>query len=126
VSYGNLVPRILSPEEAERELAVPCWLILTGAAQSIFPNRDRGTPSPMVLIARVKTRLPSNFDLPHTGLPYPVDWRQWNTAIVPVLKDPMWSPSNPVVAGSLNTGGTQALISLLGRALKASFEAAGW
>jgi len=126
VSYRNLVPRILSPVEAETELAVPCWLILAGVAQPVFPNRDRGTPSPVVLISRVKNRLPSNFDLPQTGLPYPVDWRQWRTAVVPVLENQMWSPVNPVTAASITTGSSQEIISLLGRALNASFVAAGW
>lgn len=124
MSRGASYPRILSPSEAKKELSVPCLLILAGVAEPVFPIRDRGTPSPMVLISWVRNR--PQPDLPSVVLPVPVEWRQWRTAVVPVLEDEMWRMSNPLTAALILTGGTPALIEQFGLALEASFVAAGW
>lgn len=127
MSRGALVPSILTPDQAEEQLALPCLLILAGVAQPTFPTRDRGTPSPTVVILRTSAARVTIGHLPAQVLPFAVDWRQWRTAVVPVLEDETWRTTNPVTAALLqSSGGSQRLIVLMGRALRASFVGAGW
>jgi hypothetical protein len=126
VSRGSFIPKILSPAEAKEQLAVPCLLILAGVAEPVFPNRDRSTPSPTVLI--MGTKVPGVFwaGLPTSMLPVPVEWRQWKTAVVPVLEDERWRVRNPLNAALIRTGETVQLVEGIGLALSASFAEAGW
>lgn len=62
--------------------------------------------------------------LPSVVLPFPVNWRQWKTAVVPVLEDEMWR--GPIIQGMLKRGETTTCLQLLGSALRVSFEEAGW
>lgn len=122
---STLVPRLLAPSEAEEQLPVPCLLILMGVAQPVFPNRDRSGPSPVVLVVRVDGKRLS-VDVPSVVLPFPVDWRQWRTAVVPVLEDEKWRVTNPVMSALLSRGGVSEYLRLLGSALRESFSEAGW
>lgn len=126
MARGMLIPTILSPAEAEERLALPCLMILAGVAQPVFPTRDRGTPSPSVVIIKVR-KGPDSFPM---CLPVSVDWRQWRTAVVPVLEDETWRVTNLVTVGTVGTLGSGVgrarLIALLGRALRISFVGAGW
>lgn len=125
MAQNTLTPKLLSPAEAEEQLPVPCLLIFQGVAQAIFPNRDRGTPSPVVLISRVSSRRTS-LDVPSVILPFPVDWRQWRTAIIPILQDEMWWVGRPLMRDLLACGGRSSYLKLLGSALHRSFTEAGW
>ena len=123
MSRGILVPTVLSPAEAEEVLALPCLLILAGIAQPVFPTGDRSTPSPAVLIRKVRGGPPGL----STCLPVVVDWRQWRTSVVPVLEDETWRTGNPVTSALLGSGGGKERLTLLiGKALRASFKSAGW
>lgn len=126
MSRGALYPTILTPQQAGDQLAVPCLLILAGFAQATFPTRDRGTPSPMVVVIRTRageTGLP----LAASVLPFPVEWRQWRTGVIPVLEDETWRTTNPVTAATLRSSqGCARLVDLMGRALRDSFVSAGW
>jgi hypothetical protein len=74
----------------------------------------------VVLIVRGASRASS--DVPSVVLPFPVEWRQWRTAVVPVLEDETWRVDNPL----WRDGERSEYLRLLGRALRASFESAGW
>lgn len=116
----NNVVRILSSIEAEKELPIPCLLILMGIAQPIFTDRDRSKPSSVVMISRVKGKqIP--IGIPVT-LPYSIDWKQWNRAVIPIIEDERWRPDNPVMIGL----DTTEYLSLLGSAIRQSFIDEGW
>lgn len=115
---------MLSSTEAEGQLPLPCLLILLGVAQPVFPQRDRGTPSPVVVVCKVKD-LHSKWGLTTSCLPFPVEWRQWRTAVVPVLEDDRWRVrGNPVL--QVDTDGVDELLRLIGVALRESFVEGGW
>lgn len=125
MARSTLIPKLLSPSEAEEQLPIPCLLVFQGMAQPVFPGRDRGTPSPVVLISRVSSK-GTSLDVPYVVLPFPVDWRQWRTAVVPVLEDETWWVNKPLMLDSLSHGGLSSYLRLLGSALRQSFTAAGW
>lgn len=127
MAKGSLVPNLLTPIEAEQQLAIPCVLILAKVAQPVFPIGNRGAPSLSVLIQRVKDYDVGDLPLTASMLPMMVDWRQWRTAVVPVLEDEVWKTTNPITTGLLRAhGGADRLVDLMGRALKDSFISAGW
>jgi len=123
MARGVVTPTLLSPSQAEEQLPIPCLLILQGVAQPIFSIRDRGFPSPVVLISRVRA---CGQDVPSVTLPFPVDGRQWRTAVVPVLEDETWRVGQPLMSSLLETGGEGEYLRLLGAALRKSFSDAGW
>lgn len=125
VSFGTTIPKILSPEEAQKELPIPCLFILGGVAQPVFPFADRSTPSTTVMIWRVRG-VDAAYGGIRASLPYPVDYRQWRTAVIPVLMDERWAARNPLNVASLLTGGLPELLEQLGKALRTSFSATGW
>ena len=125
VSFGTTIPRILSPEEAQKELPIPCLLILGGVAQPVFPFANRSTPSTMVLICKVR-EMDASYGGFRASLAYPVVFRQWRTAVIPVLTDERWAARNPLNVASLLTGGLPELLEQLGKALRTSFSVAGW
>lgn len=124
MSKKSLIPRILSPAEAQEQLPLPCLFVLLGVAQPVFPTRDRGTPSPVVLIHKVKD-YGGKFGLSTAVLPFPVEWRQWQRSVIPVLEDERWRVrGNPVVL--LDTDGVDGLLADIGWALRTSFIEGGW
>lgn len=124
---AKLAPRILSPSEAKEVLTIPCLLLLGGVAKLVFPTSTRSTPSVGVWIVRTSPQDVSGRSASLTGsLPVVVDWRQWKTAVVPVLEDESWRLTAPVLAGMLMVGEAPSLVNLFGEALRASFVAAGW
>lgn len=96
-------------------------MILSGVAQPVFPLGDRGTPSPTVMIVAVRAS-----DRLRAPLPYPVDHRQWRTAVVPVLSDERWAVNLPLNVALLMNGGLSSLVDQVGKALVESFVSAGW
>ena len=91
----------------------------------VFPNRDRGTPSPTVLLVKIKETAP--YGLTPGVLPFPVEWRQWRTAVVPVLEDDRWRVrGNPLNEATLRVGGVGDFLGQIGKALRVAFEDAGW
>ncbi len=112
-------PKLLSPEEAERLLPEVCYLILRGSAQPLFPLGSRSRPSQIVVVSAINTD--------SSLLPMSINWKQWRTAVVPVLEDPRWGVRNPIVSATLSTeDGISNYLSLLGKALKQSFTSSGW
>ena len=126
MARGVVTPTLLSPSQAEVQLPIPCLLILQGVAQPIFSNRDRGFPSPVVLISRVSAYPRGMTDTPSVILPFPVDGRQWRTAVKPVLEDETWGVDQPLMASLMAAGGVGEYLRLLGYALRQSFIDAGW
>ena len=54
-------------------------------------------------------------------LPVSVDWRQWRTGVIPVLEDERWRTGlNSILKID------ETLLTLMGGALRQSFEDAGW
>lgn len=112
-------PKILSPEDAERLLPEVCYLILCGSAQPLFPLGSRSRPSSIVVVSAINTQ--------SSLLPMCINWKQWRSAIVPVLEDPRWNVRNPIVSATLSTeDGLSSYLSLLGKALHQSFISSGW
>lgn len=126
MARGSFVPKILSPSEAETQLALPCWMILIGIAEPVFPNRDRGTPSPMVLIVGTKGGSLLRYGITSSPLPVPVEWRQWRTSVVPVLNDERWRSRSSLLSASMNVGSVNEIIEQIGKSLFASFVEGGW
>lgn len=70
-------------EELSLLLPIPILLIVDGFASPTFPTTDRAAPSWDVGI-RIKKPLP---DWPIPTLPLYVNWKQWNSVVVPTLRD---------------------------------------
>jgi hypothetical protein len=54
-----------------------------------------------------------------------VNGKQWNTAVRPVLEDPMWSSTNPIVS-AVSTYNWTYFLNALGDAIAQSFSDAGY
>lgn len=110
----------MTPDEAKSILTLPCLQILLGNAQPVFPTRNRGNWSPLVRIIPVKRN--------SSGIVYPVivDGKQWQTCVVPVLKDPQWTVTDPLMSTSLFGGDPYLIVEAFGNALRESFQLGGY
>ena len=116
----------LTPKQAKVVLAAPVYAILSGNAVPIFPGTNLASPSGLVGIFR-KPGNHTRWALGHTAAGYPVwvNGRQWERAVVPVLVDPRWRASNPVIAQTAAVNAHQ-IVNLIGDALAQSFHDAGY
>lgn len=114
--------QFLTPEDAERVLAVPCFYILAGRAQPVFPHTSISGPSAYVRIIRLGVVLPRY----HARLPVDVESGQWHKAVLPVLRDERWEVRQPLMKRALADGGIDYYINLIGADLRVSFTNAGY
>jgi hypothetical protein len=59
------------------------------------------------------------------GFPTSFNWKQWQTAVVPVLLDPRFDPDKPVIKEMVDRN-PREYAELLGEALAVSFHEAGY
>jgi hypothetical protein len=59
------------------------------------------------------------------GFPTSFNWKQWQTAVVPVLLDPRFDPDKPVIKEMVDRN-PREYANLLGQALAVSFHEAGY
>jgi hypothetical protein len=114
--------RVICTQEAVKNLSLPCYLILSGSAQPYFPTTTPFRPSVSVVVIPVGSQATGLGLLPSSVLPIAVDGEQWRRCVVPVLKLDTLTPENPAT-WSLPR---EEIINLIGRALGASFAAAGY
>ena len=110
-------PNVLTPDEAKGILTIPLLGVLAGDNQVVFPTRNRGNWSDVVLIIPIR-RNPGSY-----AFPIYVEGRQWEAAVVPVLQDLQWQSQVVKQSGVLQP---QWLQQLFGEALKISFQEAGY
>ena len=116
--------RLLTPEEAETQLAGPAFLLLAGIAQPVFPESSVAAPSSFVIIQRVRPS-PRPF-LPAIQLPVSINYEQWRDAVIPVLENPTFQVQSTVVRGALVADSGNEVVRQIGRALYQSFTDAGY
>jgi hypothetical protein len=117
--------KILSSNEAATILGVPCYLILAGYARPCFPTTTRSHPSHTVVIIPDGVGSSGSVPLgirPGAILPVSVDGVQWTRCVVPVLRSDALIPEN-LATWSLPP---LEVITLVNRAIGASFEAGGY
>ena len=114
--------RVICTQEAVKNLPLPCYLILSGSAQPYFPTTTPFRPSVNVVVIPIGNQATEVGLLPNSVLPIAVDGEQWRRCVVPVLKLDALTPENPAT-WSLPR---EEIINLIGRALGASFAAAGY
>lgn len=120
-----------TPQEARRELPLPCLLVLLDAANLDFGLSTVGFPAELVFI-RKSTRSRRQVEaIP--GLDYALDanfiainQKQWDRAVAPVLERPEFDMRTSLNRSLLNNGGVSQILSALGFALEASFVEAGY
>lgn len=114
---------ILTPAEAEVQWAIPCFYLLAGKAQAAFPQSFSGSQSGIIKVIRTSPEIVET----HRGaFPAYLGWRQWKEAVAPVLEDDRWRLQIPLWGGGLGTERIETLIQMIGKALKISFETAGY
>lgn len=120
-----------TPLEAKRDLPPALLMVLLDAARLDFGTGTNSSPARLVYV-RKSTRT-SNWSrsikffgaVLDTG-PLVVNRKQWDTAVAPVLSDPIWDMSLPINRVKLLTGRVHEILDDLGHALMASFEKAGY
>jgi len=105
-------------------LAIGCFYLLLDMARVQFPSSSRSAPSQKVWVFQKAPTLlrPGDAAL----FPLVVDWRRWNRAVVPVLKDERWSPLIPINNQRVAQGSYSEFIALLEGSLLQSFKDAGY
>jgi len=115
----------LTPKQAKEKLTLPLYAVITGQAHPTYPTGNLASPSALVSIVPNDGGCARTPDGRGTGLPCHVNGKQWQTAVVPVLQNPLWDPSNlgfHALAGSNWTN----LLTVLGNAIAQSFSDAGY
>jgi len=115
--------RTISAEEAEKTLAYPCFYILIGLAEPVFPLGCRAAPSQFVTLMQTKHGDARGL---LSGLPVKVNWKQWRDAVVPVLEDPRWAAGTPMMREACRRNAEREWVEQIGGALRESFEARGY
>jgi len=112
-----------TPLEAKKELALPVYALLLGRASTVYPGTSLAGPSRVVGIFKNPG---SGGDISLVGvLPVWVDGVQWQQGVLPVLKDPRWSPQRLVWLKFLGTDPWRP-VGYIGTALEESFVQAGY
>lgn len=115
-----------TPAQAKKLLALPVYAVLSEQAVPIFPGTSLAAPSGLVGIFRLPgthcRHLPTGMTL---VLPVWINDRQWERAIVPVLRDPRWNSSN-LIFQAVQTNNLNVLVGMIGEALALSFHEAGY
>jgi hypothetical protein len=109
----------LTPAEAQRSLAAPVWAVLTGRAQAQYPNSSYASCSGLVYLVATGIGC-ANGPLPVPGLPVCLNWKQYDSAVVPVLLDERWQ------APVFQLLDPRQAIPMLGEVLAQSFHDAGY
>jgi hypothetical protein len=107
----------LTAEEAEKTLRIPCIEILKGWSQVSFPNRNKGRPSIIAYISPVTTASQLRQGIYVSG-------HQWETCVVPILKDPTWIEQTRGLTAPLCD--SDDLILYLGSVIRESFKQKGY
>lgn len=116
--------RLLTPEQAEEQLAGPVFYLLAGFAQPVFPQSTLTAPSPFVLIQRIKG-VPWTLEIA-PRFPVSVNGKQWRTAVVPVLESPGYQKNTVMFRSALQNGNYRDLLAQIGASLRQSFLDAGY
>ena len=115
---------LLTPAQAEEQLPGPVFYLLAGFARPVFPQSTPCAPSPFVLIEKHQEAPGSLMIAPR--FPVSVNADQWREAVVPVLEDPRFQVTTPIVQAALIVGGERGLLREIGAALRQSFVDAGY
>jgi hypothetical protein len=113
-----------TPAEAQKSLALPVMYIFLRKAIPIFPGTSRASVSRLVQI-RPTVRHDEFLPGLKCGFPTTVNWKQWGTAVVPVLKDPRFETSKPIIRDMIERN-PREYAALIGEALALSFHEAGY
>jgi hypothetical protein len=126
--YG--LGRNRTPQEARRELPIPCLLVLLDVARLDFGLSTIPAPADRVFI-RASTRTESASSI--LNLPYrlqdnvvAINGSQWDCAVAPVLERPDFDMTTPLNQSLLATGRVGEILSALGYALEQSFIDCGY
>jgi hypothetical protein len=117
--------RVVSSEEAAGLLGLPCFMILSGYAKPYFPTSNRSHPSRTVVVLPDGVGAAGTVSpgvIPSQVLPVVVDGEQWRRCVVPVLESDALSRDN-LATWSLPP---MEVVTLIGRAIGASFEDGGY
>lgn len=115
----------ITPQQAKTQLALPVVALLRGDAVPIFPGTSLAGPSGKVGIFRKPGICRSASNQHVMRLPVWLNDKQWETAVVPVLTDPRWSPQNPYFNSLWSLNSAEALRQVA-EALAQSFHEAGY
>ncbi len=121
----------LTPDQAKKKLAIPCTLVLLGAARVDFGLTTVAKPARTVHIRRnSKTQgVLESVPLVGTGLQFQVvavNEKQWDTAVRSVLENSQFNLGSPLNQHLLNTGNVASVVEVIGEALRLSFIDAGY
>lgn len=115
----------LTPKEAKEKLTLPLYAILTSQAQATFVGSNLASPGSLVSVVSAGGGCASTPDGKGVGLPVRVNGRQWQSAVVPVLRDPQWVAGNNAFGAVTATNWTY-LLTAFGNAIAQSFSDAGY
>jgi len=113
-----------TPQQAKDKLALPVMYVFLRMAVPIFPGTSRASVSRLVQI-RPTVRQEELLTGLKCGFPTTLNWKQWETAVVPVLTDPRFQIDKPVIKEMIDRN-PREYAALIGSALGVSFNAAGY
>jgi len=126
--YGFAANR--TPNQAKRELALPCFLCLIGVARADFALSTITGPARTVTLRRtargIRTLSIIGRQDWNTWKKVSINRFQWDEAVRPVLKDERWQPSNPLIRNLIDTGRSDQVVEWIALALEQSFIDAGY
>jgi hypothetical protein len=117
----------LTPAEAQKKLAIPVYAMLQKDVVPIFPGTSLAACSSLVglfVVPGSKCRSLSNGMM--AIFPVWINAKQYNTAVVPVLTDPRFDPTQPVFQSFSANNNTHLMVQAIGEALAQSFHDAGY
>lgn len=115
-----------TPKQARDLLSAPVYAVLAQQAVPIFPGTSLAAPSGLVGIFRLPgTHCRHQPNGVTVVLPVWLNGRQWERAVVPVLRDPRWSNQGLIFQWVQNNN-LPLLIGFIGEALALSFHEAGY
>jgi len=115
----------MTPKQAKMALTLPVYAILTGQAHAEFTGSNLASPSKLVVIRANSGGCAKSPLGKGVGLPCTVNGKQWNTAVRPILQDPLWNSANPILS-AVSTYNWTYLLEALGNAIAQSFSDAGY
>lgn len=115
----------MTPKQAKKALTLPVYAILTGQAHPEFTGSNLASPSKLVVIRGNTGHCASTPGGRGLGLPCTVNGKQWNTAVRPILEDPLWNSANPIFS-AISTSNWSYMLETLGNAIAQSFSDAGY
>jgi hypothetical protein len=113
-----------TPAQAQKLLALPVMYVFLRMAIPIFPGTSRAAASRLVQI-RPTVRHDQFLPGLKCGFPTTFNCVQWETAVVPVLKDPRFETSKPIIREMIDRN-PREYAALIGEALALSFHEAGY